>query len=318
MLLSFLALLALPACIFAAQQSTHDRLVKLAAQNGGVIKLDAHTFDLLTSPQRDWSASIQFTAMDKRRKCNPCKQFDPSWVSVAKAWSTAPKDHRDQHFFATLDFDDGTTVFQKLGMQSAPVVLNYPPAQGSRKSARASEPVSYDFSSGFDAEPLAEQLSQFTPVPIPYRAPVDFVFWGTTGTLGLISVLAIRFLAPIFRSKWTWAALTVSVSLVMTSGYMFTRIRNSPMTAADGQWIAPGFQNQYGQETTVVASISSFIDGLLSASFLMLTLVAPHQRSPSRQRTQIYLWSGVIMILFSVLVSFFRVKNRGYPFKLIL
>ena len=43
----------------------------------------------------------------------------------------------------------------------------------------------------------------------------------------------------------------------------------------------------------------------------MLTLVAPLQTSPTRQRIQVYLWSGMVFVLFSVLVSFFRLKNRG-------
>jgi len=130
----------------------------------------------------------------------------------------------------------------------------------------------------------------------------------------LSGALAIQFLAPVLRNRWTWAVITVLISLVMTSGYMFTRIRGMPNTSPDGSWIAQGFQTQYGQETTVVAALY----GLLSASFLMLTLVAPLQTSPTRQRIQVYLWSGIIFVLFSILVSFFRVKNRGYPFKLLL
>ena len=43
----------------------------------------------------------------------------------------------------------------------------------------------------------------------------------------------------------------------------------------------------------------------------MLTLVTPYQTHPYRQRLQIYLWSGVIFVMFSVLISLFRVKNRG-------
>lgn len=109
--------------------------------------------------------------------------------------------------------------------------------------------------SGFDAQPLAEQLSAFTPIPIPYRSPVNWAMWGVGTFFVLSGVLAIRFLAPVLRSRWTWAAITVLTSLVMTSGYMFTRIRGMPNTAADGSWIANGFQSQYGQETTVVASL---------------------------------------------------------------
>ncbi|THH16348.1 hypothetical protein EW146_g4281 [Bondarzewia mesenterica] len=245
MLLSFLALLALPACIFASKDNTHERFVKLAAENNGVIKLNTDLFNLLTTSKRNWSSSIQFTALDKRRRCSPCKEFDPSWAAVAKAWSTAPRSERNQHFFATLDFDDGQQIFQKLGLASAPVVYNYAPTDGPRKQAPGKvNPISYDFSQGFDAEPLAAQLSAITPIPIPYRAPINWALWGTGGTFGLVSVLALRFLAPIFRNRWTWAAITVITSLVMTSGFMFTRIRGMPMTAANGQWIAPGFQNQ--------------------------------------------------------------------------
>jgi oligosaccharyltransferase complex subunit gamma len=73
MLLPFFCLLALPVIVLAAQDSTHKHLVKLAAENNGIIHLDPKNFDLLTSPKRDWSASILFTALDKRRRCGPCR-----------------------------------------------------------------------------------------------------------------------------------------------------------------------------------------------------------------------------------------------------
>jgi hypothetical protein len=43
----------------------------------------------------------------------------------------------------------------------------------------------------------------------------------------------------------------------------------------------------------------------------MLIMVVPYQTSPQRQRMQIYLWTAVIMIMYSVLVSLFRIKNGG-------
>ena len=55
----------------------------------------------------------------------------------------------------------------------------------------------------------------------------------------------------------------------------------------------------------------SCVDGLLAGSFLMLTMVTPTQMSPARQRTQVYVWTAVIMIIFSILVSLFRLKNKG-------
>ncbi len=43
----------------------------------------------------------------------------------------------------------------------------------------------------------------------------------------------------------------------------------------------------------------------------MLTIIVPYQTSAARQRLQVYLWVGIIMIIYSVLVSIFKVKNRG-------
>ena len=51
----------------------HQQLVQLASAGNGVIKLNPDTFDLLTSPRRTWSATIQLTALDTRRRCNPCR-----------------------------------------------------------------------------------------------------------------------------------------------------------------------------------------------------------------------------------------------------
>ncbi|KAI0362215.1 oligosaccharyl transferase subunit OST3/OST6 family [Trametes cingulata] len=312
LLLPLLALLYVPFCIAA---STHEKLVQLAASNNGVIKLDENLYNLLTSPKRNWSASIQFTAMDPRRRCGPCKEFDPSFNAVAKAWTKVPPAERDSHFFATVDFDDAMGVFQKLGLQSAPVVQIHPATEGPRRPANGrTTPIAYDFGNGFDAGPLAEQLSQFTPVPIPYKAPIDWARIGTAAGVLLVLASGVRAFLPVLRSRWVWAAGTVITSLVMTSGFMFVRIRGMPQTGGNGQWIAPGYQNQFGQETQVI----SFIYGLLSLAFLMLTLVTPYQTNPYRQRLQVYLWSGVILVMFSVLISLFRVKNRGYPFKLLL
>ncbi|KAF9075284.1 dolichyl-diphosphooligosaccharide-protein glycotransferase [Rhodocollybia butyracea] len=310
-LFAFVSFLAIPLA-FAAKDGK-DKLISLAASGNGVIRLDASTFDLLTAPNRDWSVAIQFTALDPRRRCTPCKEFDPSWNAVAKAWTTVSAEQRDNHFFATLDFDEAPTVFQKLNLASAPLVWVYPPTEGPRASTR-NLPSKYDFSTGYEAGPLSIHLSNHTPVPIPYKAPIDWARWLTV-VAGLLSfALTLRFIAPVLQSRWLWGAVTIITSLTMNGGFMFTRIRGSPYTGHDGAWISPGTQTQFGQEVQVVAAVY----GTLAFSFVMLTMIVPYQSSPARQRVQVYLWSGVIMLVYSVLVTLFRVKNRGYPFKLLL
>lgn len=71
---SFLALLSIPFCLAAVQKQPQEQLADLAAAGNGDIHIsDERTFDLLTAPHRNWSASIHFTALDKRRRCAPCK-----------------------------------------------------------------------------------------------------------------------------------------------------------------------------------------------------------------------------------------------------
>ncbi|KAF9227902.1 hypothetical protein BS17DRAFT_774472 [Gyrodon lividus] len=306
-----LALLCIPLCL-AAKNSPYEELVELAAAGNGVIRLDERVYDLLTSPKRTWSTSIQLTALNPQRRCAPCKEFDPSFNAVAKAWATVTPRHRDNHFFATAEFDESVKIFQRLQINSAPVVHVYPAAEGPNAKNVANAPFKYDFSHGFEAGPLAEQLSIHTPIPIPYKAPIDWSKLGTLVLLVPIVTLIFRFIRPVIQNRWVWAAGTILVSLIMTAGFMFTRIRGVPYTGQDGSWIAGGYQNQFGQEVQVVAMIY----GILAGSFLMLTIVTPYQKSPARQRTQIYLWTAVNFIVFSILVSLFRIKNRGYPFKL--
>lgn len=106
--------------------------------------------------------------------------------------------------------------------------------------------------SGYAAESLAEHLSLYTPVRIPYRAPIDWTKYGTYAATGLLLTTVARFITPLLKSRITWAVITIGTILVMTGGHMFVRIRGMPYS--DGaNWIAAGYQNQFGQETQVIA-----------------------------------------------------------------
>lgn len=109
--------------------------------------------------------------------------------------------------------------------------------------------------SGFDAAPLAQVISRSTPIPIPYTEPIDWIRLLVTATAALGMILVLRFISPLVQNKWAWAAITVVTILVMNSGFMYARIRGVPYTGPNGQWIAAGYQNQFGQEVHVIAFI---------------------------------------------------------------
>ncbi|KZV81199.1 dolichyl-diphosphooligosaccharide-protein glycotransferase [Exidia glandulosa HHB12029] len=312
------ALFALPALVWADAESAADKFASLAAANGGVVKLDSKLFRELTASNREWSASIQLTALGASFKCAPCKEFDPTFKAAGKAWSKASAAHRKEHFFASIDFENGQDVFRDLGLQSAPVLLTYTPMKGPRAAAiPRSEPVTYNFQeNGFKVDELVEDLSHFTPVPIPYSKPLPYALIFTVAVSVVSLVLLAPYLLPVLTSRWTWAAVTIYTILIMVGGQMFVRIRNSPY-AYPGRnggvsWIVGGYQNQLGAEVHVVAAVY----GLLAFTVVALNSIVTRVASPTKQRTGVLLWSAVLMVGFSGLIALFRVKSPSYPFKL--
>jgi hypothetical protein len=104
--------------------------------------------------------------------------------------------------------------------------------------------------SGMDGESFAAHMSRHAPVPIPY----------TTAGTAIALVLGARyfwmFFSSFLQSRWTWGILSMIAILTFTAGHMFVKIRKMPYTVngRNGpQWIASGYQNQYGMETQVVA-----------------------------------------------------------------
>ncbi|KAG8884694.1 oligosaccharyl transferase subunit ost3/OST6, partial [Tulasnella sp. 403] len=98
---------------FVSAETTREQFVSLAASHGGVIKLNSKTFDAITASNRDWSVAVQLTALGPQMKCEPCSIFKPNYDAVAQAWRKVPKEKRDYHFFATLDFSEGQEVFRR-------------------------------------------------------------------------------------------------------------------------------------------------------------------------------------------------------------
>lgn len=111
---------------------------------------------------------------------------------------------------------------------------------------------------GYDAEPLAEQLSRHTPVRIPYSPPTDWTKYILSAVLILLGAITLRFIAPILQSRLFWAGTTIVITLTMIAGQMFVRIREMPYAGGDGQWIASNYSNQFGQEVTVVAMLCTW------------------------------------------------------------
>lgn len=92
---------------------------------------------------------------------------------------------------------------------------------------------------------------------------------------------------------------------------MFNHIRKVPYAQPDGKgglnYFAGGFQNQFGLETQIVAAIY----GVLSFATISLALKVPRIADQRAQQVAVLVWGGVILAVYSFLLSVFRIKNGG-------
>ena len=100
------------------------------------------------------------------------------------------------------------------------------------------------------------------PKPRIYR-PLNYVRIVATTTiiLGAVSFLSIAspYILPILQNRNLWAAISLIIILLFTSGHMFNHIRKVPYVSGDGRggisYFAGGFSSQFGLETQIVAAI---------------------------------------------------------------
>lgn len=171
----------------------------------------------------------------------------------------------------------------------------------------------------------------------PVSRPINYIGWAVTivSALGIGGVVfkAWPYILPVIQNRQVWAGLSLIGILMFTSGHMFNQIRKVPYVAGDGRggisYWASGFQSQFGLETQIVAfmckhsdrpgdiaSLLTTLDGVLSFATISLAVKAPRTRDPKIQQLIVIVWGSVLVLMYSFLLSIFKVKNPGYPFKL--
>ncbi|RFU28702.1 hypothetical protein B7463_g7635, partial [Scytalidium lignicola] len=320
--LKTLVLSLLPLTVLGAKKTTGDVFQRFhsKALTSTPIKLLDTTYDQLTALPRNHSVVVLLTALEARFGCQLCRDFQPEWEVLAKSWVKGDKEGASRLIYGTLDFADGKGTFQSLGLQTAPVLLFFRPTIGPFAVADSS-PVRFDFTNGPQS---AEQIHSWVtrhlsdrPHP-PVRRPINWirVIALTTTLLGTVTFLSVAwpYLLPVIQNRNVWAAISLIAILLFTSGHMFNHIRKVPYVAGDGRggvaYFAGGFSNQFGLETQIVGAMY----GLLSFATITLALKTPRIADPRLQQVSVVVWGGVVFMMYSFLLSVFRIKNGGYPF----
>jgi oligosaccharyltransferase complex subunit gamma len=206
-------------------------------------------------------------------------------------------------------------------LQTAPVLLFFHPTTGPNAKVDT-QPVRFDFTTGpQSAEQIHAWIARQVPADAPKPSisrPINWVkiISVTTAVLGAITLVAIAspYVIPILQNRNLWAAFSLITVLLFTSGHMFNHIRKTPYVSGDGKggmtYFAGGFSNQFGLESQIVAAMY----GVLAFAMISLALKVPRIKDPRAQSIAVFLWSGVILCMYSFLLSVFRKKNGGYQF----
>ncbi|KAL5120922.1 oligosaccharyl transferase subunit ost3/OST6 [Pleosporales sp. CAS-2024a] len=314
----------LPFTALAAKKSSGDRFTDLRAESlsrGLPVKLKDSSYARLIKAPRDFSVAVLLTALEERFQCQLCREFQPEWDILAKSWVKGDKKGEGRLLFGTLDFSDGKDTFQSMRLQTAPVLLYFHPTVGPNAKADP-QPVRYDFTAGFQsAERIHAWISRQVPADAPKPSVSRPINWAKVGSLTILGLGSVSFVAvawpyitPLLQNRNLWAAFSLIAVLLFTSGHMFNHIRKSPYVQGDGKggmnYFAAGFSNQFGLESQIIAAIY----GVLAFATISLAVKVPRIADPKTQQFAVFLWSGLLLCMYSFLLSVFRMKNGGYRF----
>ncbi|KAJ5969843.1 hypothetical protein N7501_006091 [Penicillium viridicatum] len=302
--------------------STPDKFAKYQSlSRSGPVDLDSASYEDLTSAPRDYYAMVILTATDPRFGCILCRDFESEWDLIARSWTKGAKPDDLKVVFGTLDFDNGKAVFQKLMLQTAPVILVFPPTLGPFAKVEGN-PLRFDFTGPISADQVYSWIGRHLPEgPKPQLVrPINYmrIVSAITILMAVVTAIAVLspYLLPIIQNRNLWAAISLIAILLFTSGQMFNHIRKVPYVAGDGKggisYFAGGFQNQFGMETQIIAAIYA----VLSFATIALALKVPRMEDVKGQQLAVLIWATVLFATYSFLLSVFKTKNGGYPFYL--
>lgn len=97
-----------------------------------VLKFNLQKFrDFVKTSPRNYSVVIMFTALAPARQCAICRHAHDEYTILANSFRYSQA-YSNNLFFAMVDFDEGSDVFQALRLNTAPVFMHFP-AKGKPK-----------------------------------------------------------------------------------------------------------------------------------------------------------------------------------------
>ncbi|SMN20189.1 similar to Saccharomyces cerevisiae YOR085W OST3 Gamma subunit of the oligosaccharyltransferase complex of the ER lumen [Maudiozyma saulgeensis] len=321
-----------------ALAATREELaIKAQKSPNGIIELDDYSFkDTLDAP-RDFYLVALLTCTEPGVGCTACFEFNPVFETIAESWvrdhaeGISLEDPSKALYFARADLSDASAVpeiFKFYNIERVPRLMFFTPGGSihdyhllnlpqQKANAGASEFITN--------LKIAVGINDYQ-----IHEPRD---WSTV-MITAIATFAIVYLfrkhnkviTAVISSKFVWGILCCAFITLMSGGYMYNKMRGTPLAGSDNNggvvYFWPNeFQNQYGIESQIV----SVLYGALSILFLALVLGIPnlssfYKGSASGAMIITVICTVLVVViyaLFAGLTSLFSIKSPRYPFELI-
>ncbi|KAH8376597.1 hypothetical protein KR093_000182 [Drosophila rubida] len=260
---------------------------------------------------RNYSMIVMLTALAPTRQCQICRHAHDEFSIVANSYRFSPI-YSNKLFFAMVDFDEGSDVFQMLRLNTAPVFMHFP-AKGKPKGADTMDIHRV----GFAADSIAKFVAERTDITIRIFRPPNY-----SGTVAMITLVALvgsflyirRNNLEFLYNKNLWGAIALFFCFAMISGQMWNHIRGPPLvhkTQNGGvAYIHGSSQGQLVVETYIVM----FLNAMIVLGMILL-IESGTQKANNRNRIMAMVGLVLLTVFFSFLLSVFRSKAQGYPYR---
>nr|CAG4638584.1 EOG090X09EZ [Cyclestheria hislopi] len=278
-----------------------------------IIRLNGNKYrELVKSSPRNYSTIVMFTAMSPKRQCIICKHALEEYQIVANSFRYQQQ-FTNQLFFALVDFDEAQDVFQQLKINTAPVIMHFPP-KGKPKRTDTMDIQRV----GFAAEAIARWVGEQTEIQIRILRPPNY-----SATIALVMLFAVisgllylrRNNLEFLYNKTMWAIMALFFVFTMTSGQMWNHIRGPPFvhrTAAGNiAYVHGSSQGQFVLETYIIMGVNA----LSVLGMILMTEAASGKGDIRKRRIMAIVGLGLLAFFFSLVLSVFRSKAHGYPYR---
>uniref|UniRef100_A0A0L0NXI0 Uncharacterized protein n=1 Tax=Candidozyma auris TaxID=498019 RepID=A0A0L0NXI0_CANAR len=320
-------------CWTAMAAYTDEEMQKLVSLKGrnSVIEIRDDNFEKFLYGDRDYHLILYMASDSPQLNCLLCREVHPLYKTVATSWThfhphgfseeEKLEEGRTNIYFLESDFVNNKKLFQLMQLDSIPKIYHFPPsAPGAKLNSFLHNNSQYQFYQGDHTTLIAQWVREIVGVPVEIHIPLDWSKVAMNAAVTFALVMLIRrysnYALAVVKSSYVWGTLSSGAILMFLAGYMFNQIRLAPFVRENNggiEYLAASPQNQYGLETQLVSSMYGFL-GLM---FVLLATKVPKINNSKVQLLAVVVVTGLIYVAYSVYVSLFSFKSRGYPYKLL-